>query len=171
MPLGSLPNCQDFQKRFDLFFDGEIDGRTMRSLALHVTRCRACEEELRQSECLQEVVAQTVQAEVDGIDVAVLWRSIEGGLESPRLSLLARARERWEFRSPVEMRFLGLAATVALLLIVASALWPSASGPVPVSVVNNKAQIDTLSSSASAVAVWTEPRQQTTAIWVASYEP
>ncbi|MGH7819445.1 MAG: hypothetical protein ACREQ9_06720, partial [Candidatus Binatia bacterium] len=157
--------------RFDLFFDGELDGRTMRSLALHVTRCRSCEDELRQSERLQEMFSQVVQAEVDAIDVAGLWRSIEQGLESPRLSPAARVRERWDFRSPMETRFLAVAAAAAFLLVVAGALWPEASEPARVQIADNKAQIDALSSSSSAVAVWTEPRQQTTAIWVAGYEP
>lgn len=171
MPLGSMPSCEDFQKRFDLFFDGEIDGRTMRDLALHVTRCRTCEEELRQNERLQEVVAAAVRAEVDRVDVSSLWRSIEGGLEAPQISLGVRLHERWDTRSGLEARFLALAGSAALAMILFGAFWSRDIPAAPAALANNKAQIDSISSSAPHVAVWSEPKAQTTAIWVASYEP
>ena len=191
--LESLPTCQDFQKRLDLFLDGEVDGRTMRELALHVTRCPDCESELRQGERLQDVFGDAVRREVERVDVAALWRSIESAVEAPRLPLAMRLRERWETRSGLEMRFLAIAASAALAVVIVSALWPgSATTPGTVQVAevgetgdvramiplgrtdlrttaSNKARIDSLSSSASAVAVWSEPRQDTTAIWV-SYD-
>ena len=171
MPHGSLPNCQDFQKRMDLFLDGEVDGRTMRELALHVARCPSCESGLREAERVQDVFSDAVHAEVDRIDVASLWRSIETRLEASPLPFLARLRERWKLRSGFEFPALAFAATAVVALVVAAALWSESTTPGPgPRIASNQADIDRLSSSASSVAVWTEPRQNTTAIWV-SYEP
>ena len=177
MPHGSLPNCQDFQKRMDLFLDGEVDGRTMRELALHVARCASCESGLREAERVQDVFTAAVHVEVDRVDVASLWRSIEARLDTPHLSLLGRLSllgwlgERWKLRAGFEFPALAVGAAAAVALVVGAALWSESRAPVPAAVVaSNQADIDRLSSSASSVAVWTEPRQNTTAIWV-SYEP
>lgn len=172
MSLGALPNCKDFEKRLDLFLDGEIDGRTMRELALHVARCPSCESGLREVERLQDAVAETVRDGVDHIDVAALWHSVEGRLDARPLPVLARLRERWGVQPAFEMPAMALAAAAAVVLVVAGAIWTRGALPVAETQVtaSNKADIGRLSSSASSVAVWTEPRNQTTAIWV-SYEP
>jgi anti-sigma factor RsiW len=170
MPLETLPSCQDFRKRMDLFLDGEVDGRTMRELALHIARCPSCEDELRQAEQLQDAFAVAVRAEAERVDVASLWRSIESALDAPPPSLLSRLRERWQTRSGrEETHVLALAASAAVALLVVGAVWSSAVRPVPPRLASNKADIDSLSSSSRSVAVWTEPVQQTTAIWV-NYE-
>jgi anti-sigma-K factor RskA len=166
-----MVNCQDFQKRFDIFLDGEVDGRTMRDLALHVSHCTSCEEELRQSENLQKLIAGSIQAGVDRVDAVELWRSIEAGLEAPPPSLAVRLRERWEFRSRWELRTLAVAASALLAVVLAGTLWWAPAKPVATRLADNHAQIDRLDSSAPQVVVWSEPEQHTTAIWVASYEP
>ena len=163
--------CQDFQKRFDLFLDGEVDGHTMRELALHVTRCLSCEAELRRSESLQERIAEAVESKVDRIDSEELWRSISTGLELPHPSAAARLRERWELRSGPSLASLALAASVALAALVAGSIWLRPSTHPVSRLANNHAQIDRLDSSASDVVVWSEPEEHTTAIWVSSYEP
>ena len=35
--------CREVEKLLDLFLDGELEARAMRAVALHVTRCAACE--------------------------------------------------------------------------------------------------------------------------------
>jgi anti-sigma factor RsiW len=170
MPLESLPNCRDFERRLDLFLDGELDGRSLRDLALHVARCGACEAEVRRAERLQGALGTAVAAEVDRVDVAALWRAIEGGLEVGPLPLAARLRERWRSRSGIEVRFLATAAAVALVLLaVFAGVRNEPLPPTRGKLASNRAHIDSLSSSARSVAVWTEPAQETTAIWV-SYE-
>jgi hypothetical protein len=172
-PVGPTSSCQDFQKRFDIFFDGELDGRTMRDLALHVARCRSCEDDLRRAERVQELFADVVRSTVDRIDVASLWRSIEAGLDAPNPSLLRRIAERWQTRSRVETGVVTAFASAAIAAGLLVSLTPT-QAPAPTAAVAsagpNRASIDRLESSAPAVAVWTEPDTQTTAIWVASYE-
>lgn len=170
----TLSNCRDFQKRFDLFLDGELDGRTMRSLAMHVTRCEACEADVRRSERLQETLGEAVESVVDEIDVESLWRDVAGRLERPSPTWRERIRERWRrddaSATAVAVRLTAVAAGFALLVVAADSLFPAPGSP-PEHLVSNKAHIDRLASSSPAVAVWTEPHQQTTAIWVASVEP
>ena len=50
-------NCRETRPLLPLFFDGELEARQMRAVALHSTRCIDCEGELRQLERLQDVVA------------------------------------------------------------------------------------------------------------------
>ena len=172
MHLETLPTCHDFEKRFDLFLDGELDGRTMRSLAMHVTRCEVCEGELRRSENLQDAIGETIGSVVDQIDAAGLWHDVADHVESSSPTALERVRARWQRGDSTRtiVRLTALAAGFALLLLATDSLIP-ARNPLPEPLVSNKADIDRLTSSAAAVAVWTEPDQQTTAIWVASFEP
>lgn len=163
--------CQDFQKRFDLFLDGEVDGRTMRELALHVTRCPSCEAELRGSESLQELIAAAVQSKVDRIDSEDLWRSIAAGLESAPPSLAERLRARWNLRSGLRLPSVALAASVVVAALVAGMFWSLSSVSPAARLADNHAQIDRLDSSAQEVVVWSEPEERTTAIWVSSREP
>lgn len=166
-------HCPDFQKRLDLFLDGEVDGRTMRELALHVSRCVDCEAELRRAETLQQLLADSVQAEVECVEPRELWGSISSKLSSARPSLAERVRGRWGLRSAAGSHPypLSLAASLIALLLVAGALWSGRSNPPPMRAADNHAQIDRLDSNAPDVAVWSEPEERTTAIWVASFEP
>lgn len=163
--------CQDSQKRFDLFLDGEVDGRMMRELALHVTRCPSCEAELRESEGLQERIAGAVRAEVERVDSESLWRAIETALEASRPPLIERLRERWDFRTGAGLAFAALAAGVVIAALVGGSLWSTPATAPQVHLADNHAQIDRLDSSAPEVVVWSEPDEHTTAIWISSVEP
>ena len=168
-------SCQDFARRFDSFLDGEMDAHSLRSMALHASHCPACGREVEEAETLQELILNSVEAEVERLDASTLWTKIEARLEPPRVPLRARLRGYflvWSWPRPVPVIALG----GALAALVVALLWPVMStpqryAPAPVTIADNHAQIERIESNRSHVAVWSEPSAHTTAIWVASYEP
>ena len=166
--------CPDFERRFDGFLDGELDPHSLRAMALHAGQCAACGRELERAERLQELLASAVEEKIESLDASELWASIAAKLEPVRISAWDRVRARvadaltirtWVRPLPV----LALSGAVAALL--AFWLWPSPSEPPVVEIANNHAQIERIESSAPHVAVWSEPENHTTAIWVTSYDP
>jgi hypothetical protein len=165
-------SCQEVQKRFDVFLDGETDGRTMRDLALHVAQCAACEGELRGYERLHVAFTGFLGREVDRIDVAALWTRIEAGLGAPpRRSWRESVGEWWQSRTGVPWVAPALAAAASFAAVVTVASLRATSGGEVPAVASNEAHIEQLDASASHVAVWSEPVESTTAIWFASHEP
>jgi anti-sigma factor RsiW len=167
-------SCQDFARRFDSFLDGEMDAHSLRAMALHASHCPACGRDLEDAETLQELILNAVEGEVERLDTSTLWPKVEARLEPSQLPLRARLRgyfPQWSWPRPVPMLALGgaLAALLALLWPAVSA--PQRSVPAPVTIADNRAQIERIESNRSHVAVWSEPSAHTTAIWVASYEP
>lgn len=75
-------NCRDAGRLIDTFFDGELDGHLMREAALHVTRCRHCESEIRDRERLHDLLRLSVEREMAGIDLEAIWKGIEPAIES-----------------------------------------------------------------------------------------
>ena len=59
----------------------------------------------------------------------------------------------------------------ALVALLAALLWPVSEPSGPALAADNHAQIARIESNSPHVAVWSEPTEHTTAIWVASYEP
>lgn len=164
--------CHDFARRFDSFLDGEMDAHSLRGMALHASHCAVCGQQLERAETVQELLLSAVESEVERLDTSRLWSAISARLEASRPSLgvrLATFREHLRAR-PIP----ALALVGALAVVVAALLWPvSAGSPLPASeqLADNHAQIERIESNASHVAVWSEPSEHTTAIWVASYEP
>lgn len=165
-------SCQEVQKRFDVFLDGETDGRTMRDLALHVAQCNACEADLRGYERLHAAFSSFLAREVDRIDPAALWRRVEAGLgAAPRRSWRESIGEWWQSRPGVPWVAPALAAAASFAAVVTVAGLRSASEGEVRAVASNEAHIEQLDATASHVAVWSEPVERTTAIWFASHEP
>ncbi len=167
-------HCQDFARRFDGFLDGEMDAHSLRAMALHASHCPACGRDLEDAETLQELILDAVEGEVERLDTSTLWAKVEARLEPSRVPLQFRLRgylPRWSWPRPVPALALGgaLAALFALLWPMVPA--PQRSTPAPVTIADNRAQIERIESNQSHVAVWSEPSAHTTAIWVASYEP
>ena len=164
-------SCEDFARRFDGFLDGEMDAHSLRALALHAGQCRTCSDELERAERLQQRLFDAVQQEVDRLEPSKLWQRIEAQLEVGSSSLGLRLRESLRrFASPLPALALG----GALAALIAAVLWPASRNPVSpesAQIADNHAQIERIESNASHVAVWSEPAEHTTAIWVASYEP
>ena len=166
--------CPDFERRFDGFLDGELDAQALRSMAVHAGQCPTCGADLERAERLQNAFASVVEERVESLDTSRLWASIEARLEPAPASLAARARDFvGDVLSPrTWLRPLpALALSGAVAAALALWMWPGASEPEVVEVANNHAQIDRIESSSPHVAVWSEPQNHTTAIWVASYEP
>ena len=172
--------CQDFQRRLDSFLDGEIDSHSMRAFTVHASHCPACAQSVEQGEKLSTLLESAVEDEVARVEPENLWRAIESRLEVEESRRWARLRAGWERvleRGWLPLRLPALAASAALAVLLVLGLWNFRSVPTanPTSasfpVANNHAQIERIDSSAAHVAVWSEPEEHTTAIWVASFEP
>jgi anti-sigma factor RsiW len=165
-------HCVDFVRRFDSFVDGELDAHSMRAMAVHASHCEPCGAELERAENLQTLIGDAVEGELGRLDTAELWKGIEARLEWRRPRLRARARAIGEavFGRAGPVPALALSGALALALL--ALLWPRGHAPqVPMEIADNHARIERIESTAPHVVVWSEPRSQTTAIWVASYEP
>jgi anti-sigma factor RsiW len=169
-----MTTCPDFERRFDGFLDGELDPQSLRAMALHAGQCPNCGRDLERAERLQSLLASAVEERVESRDVSGLWPAIAAELERAPSGAWGRmcssavdafAARAWLRPLPA----LALSGAVAAAL--AFWMWPGASEPVAVEIANNHAQIERIASSAPHVAVWSEPENHTTAIWVASYEP
>ena len=90
--------CREVHNLLELFFDSELDPRQMRAVAIHSATCRPCEEELRRLERLQDVVARTVNEQVDDVDLSRVWSGIEHRLQPRRLSPGQRLQAWWSER-------------------------------------------------------------------------
>ena len=162
-------NCRETRPLLPLFFDGELEARQMRAVALHSTRCPDCEDELRHFERLQEVVAMHVSAMVEDVDLSQIWASVAPRLESRAPSLIQRLRSWWDEQ---ELGWLvrGPAfAAVAGIILLALALWQHGD-TVPrepiASRVDNSAVLDSVQSSVDSVALVTDAETNTTLLWI-----
>lgn len=79
-------NCREAERLIDTFYDGELDGRSMRDAALHITRCKRCEADLNQREQLQKLISTAIEDEIGDVDLGRIWAAVEPTLEhaSPR---------------------------------------------------------------------------------------
>ncbi|HUI24967.1 MAG TPA: zf-HC2 domain-containing protein [Candidatus Kryptonia bacterium] len=166
--------CRDVSGLLPLFYDGELDARQMRAVALHSSRCPQCEADLRRFERVQELVNDTINARLDELDLSQIWPNLEKRLAAVRISWWQRLRWRWEeyeVQSWLSVPALGMATAAAVLAIT---LWTSriadapqvAQAPAAPSVIDNTASIDSLESTAESVAVVSEPETNTTVLWV-----
>jgi anti-sigma factor RsiW len=152
--------CREVQKLLDLFLDGELEGRTMRAVALHVTRCPPCEAILQSFERLQDLVADTFTDVLAEVDFSSFWPRVASRIESVRrpFHLVPRLGELGA-RSAI-------AAAVAAGLVVATLFWRGLPGGTARVRANNEVRIDSLRTEASSVALLSEPTSNTTVIWV-----
>lgn len=153
--------CREVEKLLDLFLDGELEGRTMRAIALHVTRCPPCEALLQGLERLQDFVAAAMSDAVADVDFSRFWPSIADRVDVVQRSwrgVGGRLRE-------LARRPIAVAAVAAVAVVLGGvAVWRLL--PVTPPTVNNQARIDTLTSDAPTVALLSEPATNTTVIWI-----
>src|SRR5262245_24088256 len=121
--------CREVINLLPQFFDGELDSRHMRSVALHSTRCAGCETELRYLERTQQLVSETVAAAVDSIDFGGFWQSVEQQLGPVRITVWQRLTTWWsdqDHRWVIRVPAYAAATLVALfaLLYVTQTLSP-----------------------------------------------
>jgi len=156
--------CREVEKLLDLFLDGELEARAMRGVALHVTRCPACEGILQGVERLQDLIAETFSDALAEVDFSRFWSRIAARAQTPRRSVLAALLGRTRELGA------GLGLTVAAAAVAGLAigilLWSGGPRWQAGARINNQVRIDTLRSEAPSVAVLSEPASNTTVIWV-----
>jgi anti-sigma factor RsiW len=166
--------CRETRPLLPLFFDGELEARQMRSVALHSTRCTTCEQELRELEHLQEAVSAHVSALVDEVDLSQVWAGVAPRLAPRAPSLASRWRAWWEehrlgwgLRGPA---FAGVAAAALLALVFIqpppSETAPAASAQAARAKIDNSAKLDSMQSSVDSVALVTDAETNTTLLWI-----
>jgi len=162
-------NCRETRPLLPLFFDGELEARQMRAVALHSTRCPGCEDELRHFERLQEAVSVHVSAMVDEVDLSQIWAGVAPRLESRVPSLLQRLRGWWDeqelgwlVRGPA---FAAVAGVTLLALVVWQRAETTPNQPIA-GRVDNTAVLDSVQSSVDSVALVTDAETNTTLLWV-----
>jgi anti-sigma factor RsiW len=154
--------CREAEKLLDLFLDGELEARPMRTVALHVTRCASCEALLQRQERLQDAIAETYAEAVAEVDFTTFWPGVAARMTDRRRPVrtwLSRAREIGGGRAA------GLAAAAAITVLGILWVWrvPPAGAPVRT---DNQVRIDSLVSESRSVALLSEPESNTTVIWV-----
>jgi anti-sigma factor RsiW len=170
-----MTTCREARPLLPLFFDGELEARQMRAVALHSTRCPECERELRELEHLQESLAAHVQSLLDTVDATQVWAGVAPRLARRAPSWTERWRAGWE-ESHAGWRIGGPALAglaVAVLVAVGVVQRESEVTPVPGRVaaaraakIDNSARLDSMQSSVDAVALVTEPETNTTMLWI-----
>jgi len=164
--------CHDVDSLLPLFFDGELDARRMRDVALHTARCADCESEIREFEAIQEHLKATVEAEITEVDFAAMWSGIERRLQPPRPTLWQRLQahwerfESWEFPLP-----LPAAAAVAVAAVLSFFLFAGAKSPIVpdaalVASTDYANSVERLDTAFDSVALFSDPDTQTTVLWV-----
>jgi anti-sigma factor RsiW len=163
--------CREASNLLPLFFDGELDSRQMRAVALHGTRCSTCEVELRNLNRLQELISETVSAAADEVDFSDLWSAIEKQISAVRVPWRQRVRLWWEDRDQWALRLpafaaAALVAALALLLFGQRLQSPTQPEGAQIAAVDNGASIDSLDTDVDSVAVLSDPETRTTVLWV-----
>jgi anti-sigma factor RsiW len=170
-----MTTCREARPLLPLFFDGELEARQMRAVALHSTRCPACERELRELEHLQDAVATHLHALVDTTDMSQIWAGVAPRLVRRAPSWTERWRAWWEESHP-GWRVGGpaLAALAAVAVLAVSLVqWSEEATRAPGRVastqrvkIDNSAKLDSMQSSVDSVALVTEPETNTTMLWI-----
>ena len=169
--------CREAANLLPLFFDGELDPRQMRAVALHSTRCDSCEAELRRFERVQEMVAEQITAAVEEVDFVQFWSGIERRLGSMRQPWWPRLRAWWDEHDDAWLVRWPAVAAIAAAAVLAFFFFARAPQPAfesaapPVAAVDNAASIDSLDSDRDSVTVLNDPETRTTVLWVNDDSP
>jgi len=118
--------CPEIAPLVSRFFDGELDGGHMRTVALHITRCSDCEGELRSLERIQGLVAGFVADEAAAVDVDSIWAAVSSRIDDQGTRPWSERVRAWvdgfEILSPAAA-WPALAAAAALVLAIN--FWPA----------------------------------------------
>lgn len=176
-PADAPINCREAAPLLPLFFDGELDARQMRAVALHGTRCPTCESELRNLEKLQSVIAKNIRERVEEIDFAAFWNGIENHLPTRRPSPFENIRTWWSELDWQPRLAIPAAAAAALaggllaLFLFSKSQQPGQTGAPVVATLDAPALIDSIDSDSESVAVVSDPDNGTTVLWVSDESP
>jgi anti-sigma factor RsiW len=164
--------CQEATQLIPLFFDGELESHRMREVALHVTQCTSCKGILSDLTKLQRLVAGAIMVQVEEIDPSYVWQQVAEQIDHLPLPWSTRSlvwwRETFFWKGGISV----WASATAALMLVAFLWWGGEESTEPPRMVaRNQAQVEVLSTSMPAIAMWSEQRDGTTVIWVADEEP
>jgi hypothetical protein len=164
--------CREVANLLPLFFDGELDARQMRAVALHSTLCNDCEQSLRRLERVQELISDTISKAADEVDFEGLWPGVERHLSNTRNPWWRSLRVWWSdgdhgwiMRLPA---FAAAAVIVALVLLFFARTPPLSAPPAApqLAAVDNATSIESLDADVDSVAVLNDPETRTTVLWV-----
>ncbi len=170
--------CREASQLLHLFFDGELEPRQMRAVAMHSTRCANCERELRRLERLQELVSTTIDNVVDEIDCSEFPAGVAARLGPVHRPWWKRARSWWEDQELAWPQLVPAFAAAAAVAILALFLFTHGSQPLnsqpdasQVATIDNTTSIDSLDTDVDSVAVLNDPETSTTVVWVSDDAP
>ena len=179
-------SCPEINPLVPRFFDGELSGRQMRSVALHITRCEGCEGDLRMLERVQDLVAEQVNTEVEDLDLSPVWGAVSAQIEESPMPWFQGLRAWWEDAEIVSPMTGWSAVAAAAAVLLAFAYYPSADKPTPevaqrvagvasAEVLIRDALAEAMNNNSSAVfesivgsvdRLMVEPETQTAVLWV-----
>lgn len=161
-------NCRETRPLLPLFFDGELEARQMRTVALHSTRCAACETDLRRLERLQDALAARISSQLDEIDVSRIWDGVTARIDVVPLPRPQRWREWWEGEHSGWLGKVPAYAALAAAALLAIFLWQhnGMKPPAELAEVDNSAILDSVQSNVGSLAVLREPETNTLVLWI-----
>src|SRR5262245_12808966 len=168
-------NCRETRPLLPLFLDGELDARQVRGVALHSTRCTACEQELQRLERLQDLVGEYISSRIEDVDLSRVWAGVATRLEEIPLSWASRMRARWDTLD-VDWRWPApaLAALAAAAALLTWSWLPTNPGSPPehnrIAAVDNSASLDLVESHVDSMALLSEPETNTMVLWLSDDE-
>jgi hypothetical protein len=192
-----MATCPHVERLIPLLHDGELSSPLRRKMNSHLVTCLPCTRALSVLEREQELVSQVIDEEIEVIDFSNFWQGVADKLEESQPSWAIRFRlwvERWHLTQPLYAPAWAVAAVLLLTFgvllqqqsvidIVKPPTSPHVLLPLPFVVpdqpsnrndldngfafVSNQAQIESLSSS-DTVAVWNDPGNNSTVIWIGS---
>jgi anti-sigma factor RsiW len=168
-------NCREARALLPLFLDGELDGRQLRNVALHSTRCSDCERELQQLERLQDLVVGYVSTQIEPVDLSRVWAGIESRIATVPIPWWSRLRVWWDaldigwWPAPAAAA-LGMAALAAVFFWPGTSDKPGAQVAQNAPIIDNSASLDEVESHVGSVAVLSEPDTHTMVLWVSDDE-
>jgi hypothetical protein len=190
--------CPHAERLIPLLHDGELASPLRREMHSHLVTCLPCTRALSILERGQELLSQIIDEEIEGIDFSNFWQGVENQLGASRPSWVIRFRlwvERWHLTQPLYAPAWAVAAVLLLtfgVLLQQKSVIDIATPPTSppeiivnqppfvsnqppdrndldngVAFVSNQAKVESLSSS-DTVAVWNDPGNNSTVIWIGS---
>lgn len=185
-----MADCSEIELLLSAFEDGELEPNEMQSVAFHLARCEACTRTLSAYSTLgRELRAAAPVPELPGFSMAVIARI--DNLPKPLSARIARFFGGGADFVGSQLAWGSAAAAVAILTVVLATPYAerfaSRNAPAPaqvaeavnqptspalvpnpqeVAATDSHAVISRLESQTPSVAVWSEPRSDTTVIWL-----
>jgi hypothetical protein len=165
--------CRETRPLLPLFFDGEIEPRQMRAIALHSTRCSDCEGALRRLERLQDALMAEVSSRLEEVDLSRVWDGVAPRLDAPRRSGSLGWKTWWPARDLRWMRPAPALTALAAGCLLAIFLWQWNAGHPSneLASIDNSAILDSVESNVGSLAVLREPETNTMVLWITDGEP